>query len=379
VTRVDLLALVFVALAAFVGFRKGLIASALSLIGIVVGAVIGARLAPYLLAQGSSSPYTPLVGLAGAAIGAVLLETMGTVGGALARRRLRAPALQTIDTAGGLVLGAVAGFVVVWVVGAVALHFPGQSDLRRGAQSSLVLQRLNDLVPPRRLMSALDRVDPFPTIVGPDAPQEPPDGRVLSLPGVRQAASSVVRVIGTACGLGVSGSGWVGGTELVVTAAHVVAGQTDTTVEPAGGVPRLRAHAAYFDRKNDVAVLRVPGLDAAPLQVTSPQPGASVAVLGFPESGPFEITPARIGRTATVLARDAYGRGPVARTITSIGGAVRHGNSGGPAVDASGRVQTTVFAARPGGDVGYGIPGPIVRSALSGASREPVSTGDCAG
>lgn len=378
-TRVDLLALVFVALAAFVGFRKGLIASALSLIGIVVGAVIGARLAPYLLAQGSSSPYTPLVGLAGAAIGAVLLETMGTVGGALARRRLRAPALQTIDTAGGLVLGAVAGFVVVWVVGAVALHFPGQSDLRRGAQSSLVLQRLNDLVPPRRLMSALDRVDPFPTIVGPDAPQEPPDGRVLSLPGVRQAASSVVRVIGTACGLGVSGSGWVGGTELVVTAAHVVAGQTDTTVEPAGGVPRLRAHAAYFDRKNDVAVLRVPGLDAAPLQVTSPQPGASVAVLGFPESGPFEITPARIGRTATVLARDAYGRGPVARTITSIGGAVRHGNSGGPAVDASGRVQTTVFAARPGGDVGYGIPGPIVRSALSGASREPVSTGDCAG
>jgi uncharacterized membrane protein required for colicin V production len=379
VTRVDLLALVFVALAAFVGFRKGLIASALSLIGIVVGAVIGARLAPYLLAQGSSSPYTPLVGLAGAAIGAVLLETMGTVGGALARRRLRAPALQTIDTAGGLVLGALAGFVVVWVVGAVALHFPGQSDLRRGAQSSLVLQRLNDLVPPRRLMSALDRVDPFPNIVGPDAPQEPPDGRVLSLPGVRQAASSVVRVIGTACGLGVSGSGWVGGTELVVTAAHVVAGQTDTTVEPAGGVPRLRAHAAYFDRKNDVAVLRVPGLDAAPLQVTSPQPGASVAVLGFPESGPFEITPARIGRTATVLARDAYGRGPVARTITSIGGAVRHGNSGGPAVDASGRVQTTVFAARPGGDVGYGIPGPIVRSALSGASREPVSTGDCAG
>ena len=378
-TRVDVFALVFVALAAFVGFRKGLIASALSLIGIVVGAVIGARLAPYLLAQGSSSPYTPLVGLAGAAIGAVLLETMGTVGGALARRRLRAPVLQTIDTAGGLVLGAVAGFVVVWVIGAVALHFPGQSDLRRGAQSSLVLQRLNDLVPPARLMSALDRVDPFPTIVGPDASVEPPDPQVRAQPGVRQAAPSILRVIGTACGLGVSGSGWVGGTELVVTAAHVVAGQSDTTVEPVGGVPRLRAHAVYFDRRNDLAILRVPGLDAAPLQVTSPQRGASVAILGFPESGPFKIIPARIGTTATVLARDAYGRGPVSRTITSIRGTVRHGNSGGPAVDGRGRVQTTVFAARPGGDVGYGIPGPIVRKALSGASREAVSTGDCAG
>jgi S1-C subfamily serine protease len=379
VTRVDVLALVFVALAAFIGFRKGLIASALSLLGILVGAVIGARAAPYLLAQGASSPYTPLVGLAGAAIGAVLLETLGTVGGALARRRLRTPVLETVDTAGGLVLGAIAGFVVVWVVGAVALHFPGQNDLRRGAQSSIVLQQLNELMPPRRLMRALDRVDPFPTIVGPDAPVDPPDPRVRTQPGVRQAASSVLRVIGTACGLGVSGSGWVGGTELVVTAAHVVAGQTDTTVEPAGGVPRLRGHVVYFDRRNDVAVLRVPGLDAAPLSLSPPKPGASVAILGFPESGAFSITAGRIGRTATVLARDAYGRGPVARTITSVRGKVRHGNSGGPAVDSRGRVLTTVFAARPGGDVGYGIPGSVVRRALDDRAREAVSTGECAG
>jgi S1-C subfamily serine protease len=228
-------------------------------------------------------------------------------------------------------------------------------------------------------MSALDRVDPFPTIVGPDAPVDPPDPRVRTQPGVRQAAPSVLRVIGTACGLGVSGSGWVGGTELVVTAAHVVAGQTDTTVEPAGGVPRLNAHAVYFDRRNDVAVLRVPGLDAAPLKLTASQPGASVAILGFPETGPFMITPARIGRTATVLARDAYGRGPVARAITSIRGNVKHGNSGGPAVDGRGQVQTTVFAARPGGGVGYGIPGSVVRRALDDVSVEPVSTGECAG
>ena len=135
----------------------------------------------------------------------MLLETVGTVAGSLARRRLRPSALLTVDTAGGVVLGAAAGFVVVWVVGAVALHFPGQTDLRRGAQSSIVLQRLNELVPPRSLMRALDRVDPFPTIVGPDAPVDPPDPRVAARPGVRQAAPSVLRVIGTACGLGVSG------------------------------------------------------------------------------------------------------------------------------------------------------------------------------
>ena len=376
-TRVDWLAFLFVAVTAFVGFRKGLVASALSVAGVVIGAIVGARLAPHLLAQGARSPYTPLVGLAGAAAGAVLLETLGTVTGTLFRSRLRLPALKTVDTAGGLVLGAIAGFAVVWVVGAVALHFPGQEELRRGAQRSLVLQRLNELIPPRTLMSALDRVDPFPTITGPDAPVDPPDPQVVDRAGVRQAAPSVLRVLGTACGLGVSGSGWIAADELIVTAAHVVAGQSDTMVEPAGGVPRLHAQTVYFDKRNDVAVLRVPGLDAEPLAMADPTPGTSVAVLGFPESGPFSITAGRVGRTLVVLARDAYGDGPVARTITSLRARVRHGHSGGPAVDAQGRVRSTVFAARPGGEVGYGVPSTIVRRALAQA-RGPVSTGECA-
>lgn len=377
-TRVDWLAAVFVALTAFIGFRKGLVASALSVAGVVIGAIVGARLAPHLLAQGARSPYTPLVGLAGAAAGAVLLETLGTLTGALVRSRLRLGALKTVDTAGGLVLGALSGFAVVWVVGAVALHFPGQVELRQSAQRSLVLQRLNELIPPRKLMRALARVDPFPTITGPDAPVDAPDPQVTGVAGVRQAAPSVLRVIGTACGLGVSGSGWIAAHDLVVTAAHVVAGQNDTMVESAGGVPRLHAQAVFFDRRNDVAVLRVPGLDAAPLPLAQPNPGASVAILGFPQNGPLTPTPGRIGNTTVVLARDTYGRGPVARTITSLRARVRHGHSGAPAVDARGRVQSTVFASRPGGEVGYGVPASIVRRALAGV-RGPVSTGECSG
>ena len=374
----DWIALGFVVLAAFVGYRKGLISSALSVAGIVVGAVLGARLAPHLLADGSESPYTPLVGLAGAAVGAVLFETLGTVVGSVVRSRVGMGAARAFDSAGGLLLGAAAGIAVVWVLGSVALQFPGRPGLRESVQRSVFLQKLNDVVPPAKLMRALARVDPFPTVTGPSAPVAPPDSRVLGDPGVRQASPSVLRVLGTACGLGVSGSGWVVAPELVVTAAHVVAGQDDTTVEPVGGVPRLRARAVYVDHRNDIALLRVRGLDASPLPLVDARPGTSVAILGFPQSGPFTATAGRIGRTAVVLARDSYGRGPVTRTITSLRGVVRHGNSGGPAVDSRGRVQATIFAARPGGDVGYGVPASVVRRGLARATK-PVSTGNCAG
>jgi len=56
---------------------------------------------------------------------------------------------------------------------------------------------------------------------------------------------------------------------------------------------------------------------------------------------------------------------------------VRHGNSGGPAIDSDGRVQMTVFASRVGSTGGYGIPASVVRKVLDRAFA-PVSTGACA-
>ncbi len=247
-TKVDLIVLGFVALTAFIGWKKGLVASALSVAGIVLGAWLGSRLAPELLAGGTSSPYTPLAALAGAAVGAIVLETLGTLAGTALRSKVRRRRLSTFDAAGGLVLGAVAGLAVVWVLGAVALLLPGQTDLRQGAQKSALLRRLNGVIPPSNLLNALARIDPFPTISGPAAPVAPPDPRLARAPGVRRASASVVRVLGTACGVGVEGSGWVARPGLVVTAAHVVAGQSDTVVELQSGA-RLPADAVAFDRR----------------------------------------------------------------------------------------------------------------------------------
>jgi S1-C subfamily serine protease len=373
-TAVDWVALALVLLAALGGAVQGFVWSGLSLAGLLLGAFLGGRLAPVVLQHGSSSPYAPVLALVAAVTLAVTLEVLGSTLGATIRRREQSPGLRLVDSAGGVVAGALIGLGVVWVLGAMALQLPGQAQLRRAVQRSVVLERLNSIVPPRTLLNALARIDPFPSLAGPPVPSRPPDPRVLSQPGVRAAAPSVVRIVGTACGLGIEGSGWVARPGVVVTAAHVVAGEEDTTVtSPSGTLP---AEAIAFDSHNDIAVLRVPGLALQPLRSVDPRPGTPVAIVGYPENGALDAVPGRIGGTSTVLAQDAYGR-PVRRTVTSLGGDIRHGDSGGPAVDAAGAVQATVFAARLGGPGGYGIPASIVRRDLAGASG-PVSTGPCA-
>jgi S1-C subfamily serine protease len=367
----DWVALGFVALAAIGGMRTGLVGSALSVAGVVAGAVAGARIGPHLLPGGSSSPYTPIAGLVGALVAAVALQAAASFAGAAFRRMLLIPPLRTVDSLGGLVLGMFAGVVIVWIVGASVLVLPGQPRLRHEAERSHVLHRLNSVVPPRRLLNLLARIDPLPSITGPAPPTSPPDPTLLRNPAVRAAAASVVKILGTACGVGVEGSGWIAARGLVVTAAHVVAGEPDTTVNDRPAI------VVAFDARNDVAVLRVPGLEGRPLRLTAPHPGTAVAILGFPEGGPFAATPGRIGRTAVVITRDAYGHGPTTRAVTALAGGVRHGNSGGPAVDTRGAVEATVFASRVGSPGGYGVPAAVVRRALA-SSDGPVSSGGCA-
>ena len=375
---VDWIALAVVAAFALGGWRRGLVASALSLGGLVLGAYVGSRIAPHLLRGGAGSRWTPFAGLIGALAGAALFQTLGSFAGSFVRGGLRLTPLRLLDSAGGILLGAATGVVLLWVLGATALLLPGQTQLRRGAQGSALLRRLNERVPPQRLLHLLSRIDPLPSITGPPAPRRPPTTAIARDRSVRSARLSVVRVLGTACGVGVEGSGWFISPRTVVTAAHVVAGERDTHIEIAGRGGNFPADVVAFDPRNDVALLRVRGVASRPLRVrSSPQSGRSVAIVGYPENGPLTATPGRIGRTATVLTRDAYGHGPLARTITTVAGLVRHGDSGGPAIDSDGFVQAMLFAARLGSPVGYGVPPSLVQSALRGAQR-PVSTGDCA-
>ncbi len=383
-TGLDWLIVAFAAVLAVFGFRQGFIVGALSFVGFLAGAFLGTRLAPLVLPQGSSSPYAPAFGLVGAlAGGAILASGLEGLGFRL-RRTLVLPGLGALDGALGALLGAALALGVVWIGAAVAGQTPGARQLRRDIQRSAILRELNSVLPPSGpILNALARLDPLPSITGPTPDVAPPSSGVARLPAVRAGSRSVVRVLGTACGLAVEGSGWVAEPDVIVTNAHVVAGESDTTVQAGGVGPQLPAEPIAYDYNDDIALLRVPGLGLPALSFASATAsGTSGAILGYPENGPFDVEAARIGRTQEVLTDNAYGQGPVRRLLTPFRGLVRPGNSGGPVLDRSGRVLTTVFASTVGGGQhgGYGVADTTVRSVLQeaeGGRRGAVSTGPC--
>jgi len=382
VTPIDFIIVAFAAFFAFVGFARGFLIGALSLAGFVAGAYLGTRFGPHLLKDGNQSPFAPLFGLLGALIGGTLLSAGAeSIAGAM-RRALVLPGLRAIDGILGAVLAVALALGIAWLLSVIVLQTPGIRDYRKTIQRSAILRELNRILPSDKVLKALARFDPFPSVTGPQANVPPPKGSVVRDPDIERAGNSVVQILGNSCGLGVSGSGWVVSPGVVVTNAHVVAGQDpgDTVVRNRDRGQQYPATAIAFDSRNDVAVLRVRGLSDAPLSysrdVVPTEPGA---VLGYPLSGPFRARATRIGRTQAVLTQDAYGQRLVRRRITSFRGNVQPGNSGGPIVDVAGRVAATVFAKSTSGGPagGFAIPNEIVRKVVAGADK-PVGTGPCA-
>jgi S1-C subfamily serine protease len=380
VTVLDWAILAFTLALALWGYRQGLIVGALTLVGFGVGAFAGSRIAPLLLTKGSHSPYAPLFAALGALlVGALMAVTVESFALGLREKIVQRPFLHAADGAGGAALIASVALGLAWIFGAVLLHAPSTARLRADIQQSLILRSLNDVLPPSGpLLNALDRVDPAPTVLGPAAPVAEPDAKIASDPEVLRAGDSVVRVLSTACGLGIEGSGWAVQPETIVTNAHVIAGADDTNVTTQDGV-ELDATPIYYEPRQDLALLRV-GAALPALPVSSQRRvGEDGAVLGYPENGPYRLSPARIGETRATISEDSYGNGPIERTIVAMSGNVRSGNSGGPLVDPDGDVVGTVFAATTSGPAGgFAIPAEQVGDAL-GRTSEEVDTGPCTG
>jgi S1-C subfamily serine protease len=381
VNVLDLFIVLFVVFLVWRGSRTGFLAGALSLVGVVLGAALGSRVVPVLLEGDGDLIFGSVITLASIVAFAVLGDILARAASGFLQEKIEGATSETLDRAGGALLGVALSLTLVWVAATFALGTPLLSSLHPTMQESTVLGALNRAMPSTLLTQAVSRLDPIPSFRGPKADVADPNQEIAGDPEVLAATSRVVRVTGVACGYGIEGSGWVAAPDLVVTNAHVVAGETSTQIQPEGNGLPLPARVMAFDEKNDIAVLRVDNLRLAPLRLAEPRASEPVALLGFPENGPFDIRAGRVGETTRVISNDAYNRGPVERTVTSFKGSVRPGNSGGPAVNEDGEVVATVFASRADSDdAGYGIPSSLVRQLVDLAQerRNPVSTKECA-
>jgi S1-C subfamily serine protease len=359
--RGDLLDLVLVVLAAAFavsGYRQGFIVGALSFVGFVGGAVLGAEFGP-LISRAIVGGQTQQ-----AVVAVVLLVSFAILGqfiassiGSAIRQSVTSTSSTVLDSIGGSVVSVLSMLLIAWAIGSVltASSFPvvvGQVD------DSVVLSTMDKIMPSkaktmfsdfRRLLSS----GPFPQVFsGIGAARlfavSPPDPAVLNDPGYLAARDRVVKVQGTApsCDRSIEGSGFVYAPQHVLTNAHVVAGvtsgQTITTED--GRV--YTATVVLYDPQVDIAVLYVPGLNLAPLHFDDQgQAGAEAVVAGYPLDHSFTNVAARIGGTQDAVGPDIYQTGTVDRQIFEIRAVVQPGNSGGPLLSPSGEVYGVVFAA----------------------------------
>ncbi|MGH3085701.1 MAG: CvpA family protein, partial [Rubrobacteraceae bacterium] len=236
-TTLDVFIGLFVLLIVVRGARTGFLAGVFSLVGVVIGASVGSRVARHLLPEGESAVFSAGITLASILAFAVLGDVIArSVGGSI-RSRLTSPTSSALDGLGGAALGLALSLTLVWAVGVFALQTPPLAGVHPTLQNSRVLQELNQRMPSKLLTTAVARLDPLPQIRGPEVNVEAPDGSVIQDPDVLAATAGTVRITGIACGYGVEGSGWVAAPDLVVTNAHVVAGEAATRVQPGGSGP----------------------------------------------------------------------------------------------------------------------------------------------
>jgi S1-C subfamily serine protease len=289
-------------------------------------------------------------------------------------------------------VGAVVG--IIGVLAALWMLLPSIASVSgwpaRSTAGSLIARWVSrDLPTPPDALQVLRRVlqQDAPQVfaeLGPGTARGPvPGTNPLSSTVTAGVIGSTVKVEGEACNRIFEGSGFAAATDLIVTNAHVVAGERDTEIQLRGTGPAIPVTVVGFDVRDDLAVLRVRALGLPPLTMASnPTTGESAAILGYPLDGSFKARAGRLGQTQQVNTQDAYGKGHVMRQITALRGVVKPGNSGGPLVDAQGEVLATVFAAitgtpRPGG---FAIPNGVVSAVVAQARGRvgAVATGHCA-
>jgi hypothetical protein len=373
--------------AGFGGWRLGFVARVFAWVGVVVALAIAIHFVPHIVTAfgGTNADDRVTVALLFLVLVATIGQAVGLAVGLLAHRifPLRVP-LPNWDRIAGASVGVLGVLVLVWMVIpslATAKGWPA-----RMARDSFVVQAIERWGPeqPSRFAAWGRSISeaPYPSALGPlDDPPNPGRPPVATLPARidARARASVVKVTGHACREIQEGTGWIASPGVVVTNAHVVAGEHATSVEDVAG-NHFRATVVAFDPFRDLAVLHVPGLQAPALTLASGTVGDVGAVYGHPGGGPLTASPARVGEEILAVGTDIYRTNSSRRHVYVLAAALAPGDSGGPLVDTSGDVIGVAFAIDPGrNSTSYALTDAEVRPVLffSAARTAPVATGRC--
>jgi S1-C subfamily serine protease len=334
------------------GYRRGFWLSFAQYVGLLVGVMLGAASARYVLdyLQINNATARPLGAVLVLVIGGSLGSSIGfAVGEPIRRQILRTGIHTSTDSVAGAALSAFAVLVMCWFLGLSFSRGPSP-EIAQQIQRSALLHGLDTLAPrPPPFLASVEQVlsgVQFPPVFAglePTLPGALPVPTSVDTPGVNHAAQSVVKVSSLGCGGIVTGSGFPVGSGYVVTNAHVVSGTTSHTIQKPDGTT-MRATVVFFDPERDVAVLFVPGFTGAGLTFGPAQRGTPGAVIGYPGGLGEKVVPAVVDGAVQAQGRDIYNQNLVTRQIFVLQANVHPGNSGGPLIDMQGRVLGMVFA-----------------------------------
>jgi S1-C subfamily serine protease len=354
---VDLLDLLIVAAVVVVGiggYRQGLVVDTLSLLGLMVGGVVGLVVAPRIAKAVVEGNAQGLVALGIGLVLAILGQLVGTTVGASLRQRITWKPARIFDSAVGALVAALGVLIVAWVF-AVPASRSSYPALTKQVRGSFVMRSLEKRMPksPPVLDEFLKlfRRNGFPEVFSDLGPTRttnvpPPDPKVANSPAVNLARNRVLKVTGVAkaCSRRLEGTAFVFAPEHLMTNAHVVAGVANAQVEVGGDLRDARV--VLYDPGRDIAVLYVKGLALPPLRFAgSADSGDDAVVVGYPEDGPFTAVSARVRERITAVGRDIYDKRDVRRDVYALRTKVRPGNSGGPLLAPDGQVYGVIFAA----------------------------------
>jgi len=379
---VDLVIVIIVILAGLRGFAEGAIRQVVGIVGFGAGFLLGTMIAPSLSTRFIHDSWRPAVAIFIIIVVSIMGGIVGGYLGGLLAKVAHVLLLGVVDRIVGIVVGVVTALVFCWLAAGL-LATTTWGSIASGIQQSKILSAMNGVMPPvpsivakvEALFPKVDLPDVFARVVAPTLPTPVNPKDLGPLVASVSGPKAVQKVLATgACSYNSEGTAFFVTATEAVTNAHVVAGYHTITV---GGAP---AEVALYDPKNDLAVLRVPSVDATPLALlgAEPSPDTRVTVVGFPLDASRTAAPGYYEGEITGEGRDIYDQALLSKTLLAIEVDVSPGNSGSPVLvdgQVAGVVESKLLSEA---STAYAIPLSTLENDLAKVpSTGTVSTQGC--